>query len=155
MRFNLGELLLAQRTRTVTTEFPPSWQSRLWSELSPRHIPCFSRRRWTSCRSTGRPWDRGRVWRRLPGSVATWPPEPVYASQQTPNSLPPRTHDRFNHVIPRATKVCRYNWHSAGSLGWPFPMLKYKYIKYKRNFEIKYISFRVLFDQIASVHFIR
>ena len=22
----------------------------------------------------------------------------------------------------------RYNWHSAGSLGWPFPMLKYKYI---------------------------
>ena len=27
----------------------------------------------------------------------------------------------------------RYNWHSAGSLGWPFPMLKYKYI-----FEIKY-----------------
>ena len=26
------------------------------------------------------------------------------------------------------TKVCRCNWHSAGSLGWPFPMLKYKYI---------------------------
>jgi len=25
-------------------------------------------------------------------------------------------------------KVCRYNWHSAGSLGWPFPVLKYKYI---------------------------
>ena len=25
MRFNLGELLLAQRTRTVTTEFLPSW----------------------------------------------------------------------------------------------------------------------------------
>ena len=24
------------------------------------------------------------------------------------------------------TKVCRYNWHSAGSLGWPFPTLKYK-----------------------------
>ena len=23
------------------------------------------------------------------------------------------------------TKVCRYNWHSAGSLGWPFPMLIY------------------------------
>jgi len=31
------------------------------------------------------------------------------------------------------TKVCRYYWHSAGSLGWPFPMLKYKYI-----FQIKY-----------------
>jgi len=29
--------------------------------------------------------------------------------------------------------VCRYNWHSAGFLGWPFPMLKYKYI-----FQIKY-----------------
>ena len=29
--------------------------------------------------------------------------------------------------------MCRYNWHSAGSLGWPFPMLKYKYI-----LEIKY-----------------
>jgi len=24
--------------------------------------------------------------------------------------------------------VCRFNWHSAGSLDWPFPMLKYKYI---------------------------
>jgi len=23
------------------------------------------------------------------------------------------------------TKVCRYNWHSAGSLGWPFPMVEY------------------------------
>jgi len=31
------------------------------------------------------------------------------------------------------TKVCRYNWHSAGSLGWPFPVVKYKYI-----FQIKY-----------------
>ena len=30
-------------------------------------------------------------------------------------------------------EVCRYNWHSAGSLGWPFPMLKSKYI-----FQIKY-----------------
>jgi len=29
--------------------------------------------------------------------------------------------------------MCRYNWHSAGSLGWPFPMLKYKYIS-----QIKY-----------------
>jgi len=24
--------------------------------------------------------------------------------------------------------MCRYNWLSAGSLGWPFPVLKYKYI---------------------------
>jgi len=30
-------------------------------------------------------------------------------------------------------KVCRYNWHSAGSLGWPFSTLKYKYF-----FQIKY-----------------
>ena len=30
-------------------------------------------------------------------------------------------------------KVCRHNWHSAGSLGWPFPMMKYRYI-----FQIKY-----------------
>jgi len=27
----------------------------------------------------------------------------------------------------------RYNWHSAGSLVWPFPVLKYKYI-----FQVKY-----------------
>ena len=26
------------------------------------------------------------------------------------------------------TKVCRYNWHSAGSTGWPFAVLKCKYI---------------------------
>jgi len=24
--------------------------------------------------------------------------------------------------------MCRYNWHSAGFLGWPFSALKYKYI---------------------------
>jgi len=29
--------------------------------------------------------------------------------------------------------VRRYNWHGAGSLGWPFPVLKYKYIS-----QIKY-----------------
>ena len=29
--------------------------------------------------------------------------------------------------------MCRYNLHSAGSLGWPFPVLKYEYI-----FQIKY-----------------
>jgi len=33
------------------------------------------------------------------------------------------------------TKVCRYNWHSAGSLDRPFPMPKYKYI-----FQIKYME---------------
>jgi len=35
----------------------------------------------------------------------------------------------------QGTKVCRYNWHSAGSLRWPFPMLKYKNI-----FRIKYME---------------
>jgi len=42
---------------------------------------------------------------------------------------------RLHHYTPhpQGTIVCRYNWHSAGSLGWPFPMLKYKYI-----FQIKY-----------------
>jgi len=29
--------------------------------------------------------------------------------------------------------VRQYNWHSAGSLVWPFPVLKYKYI-----FQLKY-----------------
>jgi len=33
----------------------------------------------------------------------------------------------------RGDIVRRYNWHSAGSVGWPFPMLKYEYI-----FQIKY-----------------
>jgi len=36
-------------------------------------------------------------------------------------------------ITEQGTKVCRYNWHSAGSLGWPFPTLKYEYI-----FQIKY-----------------
>jgi len=33
----------------------------------------------------------------------------------------------------QGTKVCRYNWHSAGFLGRPFRMLKYRYI-----FQIEY-----------------
>ena len=27
----------------------------------------------------------------------------------------------------QGTKVCRYNWRTAGSLGWPFPTLTYIY----------------------------
>ena len=39
----------------------------------------------------------------------------------------------WNEITPLSayvheTKVCRYKWHSAGSLGWPFPMLEYEYI---------------------------
>jgi len=40
----------------------------------------------------------------------------------------------FSDRIAQGTTVCRYNWHSAGSLGWPFPML----VKYKYIFQIKY-----------------
>jgi len=36
-------------------------------------------------------------------------------------------------VIWNESVVCRYYWHSAGSLSWPFRMLKYKY-----TFQIKY-----------------
>jgi len=36
-------------------------------------------------------------------------------------------------------KVCRYKWHSADSPGWPFSVLKYKYI-----FEIKYTETNLL-----------
>ena len=40
-----------------------------------------------------------------------------------------RTTDQLQYEQSHSgTKVCRYNWHSAGSRGWPFPMLKYKYI---------------------------
>ena len=31
-------------------------------------------------------------------------------------------------VITIGSEVCRYNWHSAGYLGWLFPMLIYIYI---------------------------
>ena len=31
-------------------------------------------------------------------------------------------------MLPIGKKLCRYNLYSAGSLGWPFPVLKYKYI---------------------------
>jgi len=32
---------------------------------------------------------------------------------------------RGDNHLHEGMKVRRYNWHSAGSLGWPFPMLKY------------------------------
>jgi len=43
-------------------------------------------------------------------------------------------------------KVCRYNWHSVGSLCWPFPMLKYKYL-----FQIKYMA-AILMNQLGNCH---
>jgi len=45
----------------------------------------------------------------------------------------PCTMRPFFFTARRATE--RYNWHSAGCLGWPFAMLKYKYI-----FQIKYTA---------------
>ena len=39
--------------------------------------------------------------------------------------------------LPIQLAQCRYNWHSAGSPGRPFPMLKYYYIfqtKYTKQF---------------------
>jgi len=36
------------------------------------------------------------------------------------------------------TKVRRYNWRSAGSLGWPFPTLKYKCIFQRKYTEAIY-----------------
>ena len=48
----------------------------------------------------------------------------------------------------------RYNWLSAGSLGWPFPMLKYKYIfrmKYTEailsNSTLKLLRFEILWSK--------
>jgi len=35
---------------------------------------------------------------------------------------------RAGNVASWGTKVCRYNWHSADSLGWPFPVLKDEYV---------------------------
>jgi len=47
----------------------------------------------------------------------------VSVTRTVPGSFA-RHRERDN--VTYGTKVCRYNWHSAGSLGWPFPMLKYK-----------------------------
>jgi len=62
-------------------------------------------------------------------------------------------------------KVCRYNSHNAGSLGWPFSVIKYKYIfqtKYAEtnlsnstrkllSFEISKVLIAVLKSEIHSV----
>jgi len=51
-----------------------------------------------------------------------WIPSPITGCTRT-------THKRALW----GTKAYRYNWHSAGSLGRPLPMLKYKYLS-----QIKY-----------------
>jgi len=49
-------------------------------------------------------------------------PESIgWCRRSTLSAFPP-----FYSFYQLGTEVCRYNWHSAGSLGWPFPMLKYK-----------------------------
>jgi len=45
-----------------------------------------------------------------------------------------QTKQVFRH-LQQGMKVCRYNYHSASSMGWPFEMLKYWYI-----FQIKYME---------------
>jgi len=45
------------------------------------------------------------------------------ATTHTASRARPRTQLRGER-----TKVCRYNWHSVGSLGWLFLVLQYKYI---------------------------
>ena len=46
--------------------------------------------------------------------------------------------------------MCRYNWHSAGSLGWLFPMLKYKIVFsnkiYGSNFSKQHSETVIRFD---------
>ena len=67
-------------------------------------------------------WKTSRHWMH-PRRTGTHALQGTYISRYTPHSA----------ATPRNAKVCRYNWHSAGSLGWPFPMPKYKYI-----FQIQY-----------------
>ena len=46
--------------------------------------------------------------------------------------------ERVGRSLDIGNEVCRYNWHSAGSMGWPFPMLNinifFKQKKYGSNF---------------------
>jgi len=42
----------------------------------------------------------------------------------TGSRLSPRS--RYFAPLALGTEVCRYNWHSAGSPGWSFSMLKYE-----------------------------
>ena len=40
----------------------------------------------------------------------------------------------------QGTKVCRYNWHSAGSPGWPLSVLKYKYLFSNKTYGSNFIK---------------
>jgi len=65
------------------------------------------------------------------------------------------------HYIVYGTKVCRHNWHSAGSLGWPFSILKYKYtvsqktrhLTFAHNFTKYWPIFKILslLDSVGNV----
>jgi len=68
-------------------------------------------------------------------SFPPFPSPPLLGHIRSDNNFPSpadlwRCAARRGHT---GTKVRRYNWHSAGSVRWPFPMLKYKCI-----FQIKY-----------------
>jgi len=62
--------------------------------------------------------------------------------------------ERLEHM---GNDVCRYDWHSAGSLGWPFPMEKYKYTTYFSNkifgsCFIKSSTRKLLWFEISILH---
>jgi len=58
----------------------------------------------------------------------------MFANHITNRDLDFQTPATYGHD-PQGTIVCRYNWHSAGTLVWPFLVLTYKYI-----FQIKYME---------------
>jgi len=62
-------------------------------------------------------------------ATATWRMSSETLSERSPFPLRDNTHQRSRVH----NSVCRYSWHSVGSLGWPFPVLKCRYI-----FQIKY-----------------
>jgi len=78
-------------------------------------------------------------------AAAARPPPPLHSPDEAEN-LPGFRYFRFstslqgqkNHISryvhAGSESVCRYNWHSAGSLGWPFPMLKYEYIFFRKKY---------------------
>ena len=59
-------------------------------------------------------------------------PSSTSSSNSTACWCPPAA--RFDRLQNRQRKCADvYNWHSAGSPGWPFPMLKYKYIFFQKG----------------------
>jgi len=62
------------------------------------------------------------------------------SQQHSPTNEHSKSSARKVGSTAQGTKVCRYNWHSAGSLGWPFPTLKYKYVFSNRIYRSDFIE---------------